>query len=142
MKMTPTILFGLALFALTLIRVPDKHKPARTHRLNSWQTLIGLVAVIAAIVIMLNPEFYALGILGDSAFFDLLVLAITCQLHVVSSRISSGVAAGFCTVKRFVKFRIFKTRTVMPFMFADVVVTVQSVIPPLLRGADPRDGGI
>ena len=77
---------------------------------------------------MMNPEFYALGILGDSAFFDLLVLAITCQLHTLSSRICSHVVAGFCMVKRFLRFRIFVTQTVMLLILADIVETIQKVI--------------
>jgi hypothetical protein len=128
MQTTPSIIFGLALFAYASIWVPDKYKPTWTHRLGSWQTLIGLVAVIAAILIMMNPEFYALGILGDSAFFDLLVLAITCQLHMFSSRIWSHIVAGFCMAKRFVRFRIFVTQTVMLFVLADIVATVQKVV--------------
>ena len=128
MQMTPTIIFGLALFAFALTRLPDKYRPAWVHRFDSWQTLIGLVAVVAAIVIMMNPELYALGILGDSAFFDLLVLAIACQLHTISSRIVSHVVAGFYMVKRFMRFRIFVTQTVMLFILADIVGTVQKIV--------------
>jgi len=86
MQKTSVIIFGLALIACALTRLPDKYKPAWSHRLKSSQTLIGLVAVIMAILIVMSPEFFALGILGDSAFFDLLVLAIGLQLQTVLSR--------------------------------------------------------
>jgi hypothetical protein len=128
MHMTPTIIFGLALFVFTLARVPDKYRPAWTRRLDSWQTLIGLVAFIAAILIIMNPEFYALGIIGDSAFFDLLVLAITCQLHVISSRVWSRVMAGLCMVSRFMRFRMYVTSSMLLFVLSDMAATVQKVV--------------
>jgi hypothetical protein len=88
MQPTPTTIFGLALFACVLTRLPDKYKPTWAQRpCCSWQTLISLVAVIAAILIVMNPEFYALGILGDSAFFDFLVLAISLQMQAISTRV-------------------------------------------------------
>ena len=92
MKMTPTLLFGLALVAYALTRVPDKYRPAWTHRLNSWKALIGVVAVVMALLIVMNPEFYVLGIFGDSAFFDLLVLAIGLELQLMMSRVWRFVA--------------------------------------------------
>jgi energy-coupling factor transporter transmembrane protein EcfT len=76
MQISTTIIFGLALFVFALTFLPDKYRPTWIHRLNSWQVLIGLVAVIAATLIVMTPEFYALGILGDSAFFDLDVTSL------------------------------------------------------------------
>jgi hypothetical protein len=128
MQSTPSIIFGLALFACALARVPDKYRPAWTHRLNSWQTWLGLVAFMAAILIIMNPEFYALGVLGDSAFFDLLVLAITCQLHMILSRVWSRVVAGLCMVKRFMRFRICVTSSMLLFVLSDMAATVQKVV--------------
>jgi hypothetical protein len=81
------LIFGFALFAYALSRVPDKYKPVWSLHLKSWRTLIGLIAVILAFLIVINPEFYALGILGDSTFFDLLVLAIGIQLQVILCRV-------------------------------------------------------
>lgn len=103
--MTPAIVFGLALFACLLTQVPDKYKPAWSHRLKSWQALVGLVAVIVAILIVVNPEFYALGILGDSAFFDLLVLAISFQLQLLGSRAWCLAAAGLVKTLRGLSLR-------------------------------------
>ncbi len=99
MKMTPTLLFGLALVAYALTRVPGKYRPAWMHRLNSWQVLLGVVAVVMALLIVMNPEFYVLGIFGDSAFFDLLVLAISVELQVVMSRVWRFVAARITRVR-------------------------------------------
>jgi hypothetical protein len=43
--------------------------------------VLGVVAAILALLILLNPEFLALGFLGDAAFFDMLVLAMSLQMH-------------------------------------------------------------
>jgi hypothetical protein len=128
MQMTPAIIFGLVLFVFALACVPDKYRPAWTRRLGSWQTLIGLVAFIAAILIIMNPEFYALGILGDSAFFDLLVLAITCQLCVISSRVWSRVVAGLYMVSRFMRLQMYVTSSMLLFVLSDVAATVQKAV--------------
>ena len=128
MQMTPTSIFGLALFAYALTCVPDKYRPAWTHRLGSWQTLIGLVAVIAAILIVMNPEFYALGILGDSAFFDLLVLAISIQLQVLLSRIGVHIVAVLAKTIRFINLRIHVNYMVMVLAVDGIVSMIQKVL--------------
>jgi hypothetical protein len=50
---------------------------------KGWQKVLGVVAAIMALLIVLNPEFLALGILGDTAFFDLIVLALSLQMHML-----------------------------------------------------------
>lgn len=127
MQITPVIIFALALFAYALTRAPDQHKPAWTHRLNSWQTLISLIAVIAAILIVMNPEFYALGIVGDSAFFDLLVLAISLQLQTILSRVWRHVVAGSSIIARFVRLRAYVTCAMLLFIFADIISLAQKI---------------
>jgi len=127
MQIPPTIMFGLALFVFTMTFLPDKYRPTWIHRLNSWQVLIGLVAVISATLIVMTPEFYALGILGDSAFFDLLVLAISLQLQMIGSRIWHYVVLGFTPIIRFASWRLYATCTALLFIFADIVFTVQKV---------------
>jgi hypothetical protein len=124
-QISPTIIFGLALFVFALSFLPDKYRRTWIHRLTSWQMLIGLVAVIVASVIIATPEFYALGILGDSAFFDLLVLAISFQLRGIGSLVWRYVVLGFSPIKRFAAFRIYATSTALLFIFAEIVSTVQ-----------------
>jgi hypothetical protein len=126
MQVSPNIIFGLA-FVLVLAFLLDKYRPSWIHRLTSWQMLIGLVAVIVATVIVTTPEFYALGILGDSAFFDLLVLAISFQLRGIGSLVWRYVVLGFSPIKRFAAFRIYVTSTALLFILAEVVSTVQKV---------------
>jgi hypothetical protein len=56
------------------------------RQLTGWQKVFGVLAVIAAVVIVANPEFICLGLLGDATFFDLLVLGLTLQLHGLAAR--------------------------------------------------------
>src|SRR5882724_2438986 len=105
MQVSPTIIFGLALFVSVLALLPDKYRPTWINRLTLWQVLIGLVAVIIATVIVMTPEFYALGILGDSAFFDLLVLAISFQLRGIGLLVWRYIVLGFTPIQRFVNWR-------------------------------------
>jgi hypothetical protein len=128
MQVSPTIIFGLALFVFVLAFLPDKYRPTWIHRLTSWQVLIGLVAVIMATVIVMTPEFYALGILGDSAFFDLLVFAISFQLRGIGSLVWRYVVLGFSPILRFTAFRIYATSAAVLFIFAEVVSTAQKVV--------------
>ena len=128
MQMTPIIIFGLTLFACALTLEPDKHKPAWPQRLNAWQILIGIVAIIMAILIVMNPEFYALGILGDSAFFDLLVLAISCQLQVLGFRVWDYIASGFSKTMRFTRWRIYVSCTMVFLFFAEIGWSLQNAM--------------
>jgi hypothetical protein len=127
MQISPDILFGLALFAFALGILPDKYRPVWIHRLTSWQLLIGLVALVVATLIVITPEFYALGILGDSAFFDILVLAITFQLRGIGSLVWRYVVLGVGPVKRFARWRMYATGTVLLFIFVEIGSTVQKV---------------
>ncbi len=128
MQISPTTIYGLALLVFALAFLPDKYRPTWIHRFNSWQVLIGLLAVIIATLIVMTPEFYALGLLGDSTFFDLLVLAISFQLRGIGALVWRYIDLGFSQIRRFVRFRIFVTRTVMLFILADFVETVQKIV--------------
>jgi len=127
MQVSPNILIGLTVLAFALAFLPDKYRPTWIHRLTSWQMLLGLVAAIVATLIVLTPEFYALGILGDSAFFDLLVLAISFQLRGIVSWIWRYFDLGFRPVKRFVRFRAYAVSTMLLFLFAGIISIAQKV---------------
>ena len=81
MQAMPTILFGLAILAYASSLLPNRVKSARSEPLKWWQKLAGIVAFILVVMIALNPEFLAWGLLGDTAFFDLFVLLISLQLQ-------------------------------------------------------------
>jgi hypothetical protein len=94
MQLTPIIL-AFVILACGLAQASGKFKPAHFRPLTGWQKLAGAVALIVALLIVLNPEFLALGLLGDTAFFDLLVLAITLQLQGLGTRAWRSVSATF-----------------------------------------------
>lgn len=81
--MQPTTVFLLVLMMLAYARTrsPGKTRHAWLQQFGGWQRVFGTVAVVMALFIVLNPEFYALGLLGDSAFFDMLALALALQMH-------------------------------------------------------------
>jgi hypothetical protein len=70
----------LVLLACTYLR-SDRMKPAWSVHLKGWRKIFGLFAFIAALLIVMNPEFLALGVLGDTALFDVLVVALGLQMH-------------------------------------------------------------
>ncbi|HTV41562.1 MAG TPA: hypothetical protein VMF08_13350 [Candidatus Sulfotelmatobacter sp.] len=128
MHLTPTTIIGLALFGFVLALLPDKYKPKWIYRLNWWQMLIGLIAVVAAIVILATPEFCALGLLGDSTFFDILVLAISIQLQVILSRIGvRAVSAVKWTIRRMVIMAM-----LLAMAAQDMAAVAQKVVHRLL----------
>src|SRR5262245_48115031 len=73
------MLLLLALIAFALDRASRKLNLAR--ELKWWKRPAVWLAILIAVLILATPEFSALGLLGDSAFFDLLVLLISLQLR-------------------------------------------------------------
>ena len=69
------------MFIFASARSPNKAKPTWFQHLRGWQRLLGVLAAILTLLIVLNPEFLALGFLGDAAFFDMMVLALSLQMH-------------------------------------------------------------
>ena len=85
MHNAPIILVALALLAYAFSR-SNRIKPAWSQHLTGWRKIFGLAAFIGAVLILINPEFLALGLLGDTAFFEMLVLALSSQMHVFAIR--------------------------------------------------------
>jgi hypothetical protein len=128
MHVNPATIIGFALFVFALAMVPVKYKPAWIYRLSWWQMLIGLIATASALLIVMNPEFLALGLLGDSAFFDILVLAIGIQLQTILARMGVYVLAGGKRMLRYINLHFCVTCTMLAFIFADVVWAVQRAV--------------
>ena len=97
MDTAPIILLALALLAYAVSR-SNRIKPAWSQRLTGG--IFGLAAFIGAVLILINPEFLALGLLGDTAFFELLVLALSSQMHVFFTRAFHRCADVLCGVMR------------------------------------------
>ena len=81
MRKATVILLILALAVAAPARL-KRSKPAWFRNLKGWHKILGLVAVLLAVGVILNPDLLALGLLGDSAFFDMLILALSVQMLV------------------------------------------------------------
>jgi hypothetical protein len=88
---------GLAILLLSLGLAALAHRRLkRSNRqwfrnLKGWQKWLGLLAIL----VILNPEFLALGLLGDSAFFDMLALALSVQMLVSVRLVWHKLSIGF-----------------------------------------------
>src|SRR4026208_1140229 len=92
MQSTVLIFVALILLACALSR-SSRMEPVWSQHLKGWQKVFVVAAVIIALLILINPEFLALGLLGDTAFFDMLVLALSLQMHMLVVRVWQRCAA-------------------------------------------------
>ena len=130
--MTSGILLGLAILAFAFNRVRNKTKPVQPQRLKWWKTLVHVVAVILAVLVVLNPEFLALGILGDTAFFDLLVLLLSLQLQTLGAQVWGCVAGMFSGIMRWWTPRLSYLLIISAFAAVGTAVsTVQKIVQRL-----------
>jgi hypothetical protein len=81
MQKVTIILLGIALLVYTLKRAPNPAKPIRFPHLRGWQKIFGVLAAVATLLIILNPEFLALGLIGDTAFLEMFIFALSLQMH-------------------------------------------------------------
>jgi uncharacterized membrane protein YkgB len=89
MQRTLLILLGLAVIAFTFTR-------KRSQPLRGSQKLFGVIAVVCTVLILLQPEFLALGLLGDTAFFEMLVLALSLQMYTYAVQSTRVFVAVLC----------------------------------------------
>lgn len=78
-KTTVMLLFGLGVAALAFARL-QRSQRGPFRNLKGWQKVLGLLAILMAIIVILNPDLLALGLLSDSTFFDMLALALSVQM--------------------------------------------------------------
>lgn len=81
MQPTLNILIILAILAYMRIRRANRLNALTFERLRWWQKLVAVVALLCVLLIAINPEFWALGLLGDTTFFDLFVVLLTIQFQ-------------------------------------------------------------
>jgi len=127
MTTTNMILIGLAILACAVARAPKKGKPAWSQHLQGWQKIFGVVAVVLTVLILINPELLALGLLGDTAFFDLLVLAMSLQLQSVAVRAWGFLREGISRTMRFMLWRLSVCSSLMILVFAPVGEMVTAI---------------
>jgi hypothetical protein len=76
-----TILLWAALLGYVINRGSDRLKAVPHQHRTWWQRPLVLLALLVALLIVSTPEFFALGLIGDSTFFDLLVLLISLEFQ-------------------------------------------------------------
>ncbi len=86
MDRTTIILLGLGIIVFARIRSSSLAKPTWLQHFKGRQKILGVVAAILTLLILLNPELLALGLLGDAAFVDIMILGLSLQLHMLASR--------------------------------------------------------
>lgn len=103
--MNSKVIILLGILMLCAFSRPEQRRGFTWLReLTGVQKVFGVLALVFAIIIMANPEFICLGLLGDTAFFDLFVLALSLQLHGWASRLWHGTVASFCKWFGWLKF--------------------------------------
>jgi hypothetical protein len=70
-------------FAYAFVRLASRLESVTSGRLKWWQRLVSVVALMMVVLIAANPEFWALGLLGDTAFLDLFVLLMCIQMQMI-----------------------------------------------------------
>jgi hypothetical protein len=80
------IFVGSVLVVRAQNRMRTQSKSRWFSHLAGWQKLFGVVALAFALVVVINPEFIVLGLVGDTAFFDMLVFMLALQGHALVAR--------------------------------------------------------
>jgi uncharacterized membrane protein YkgB len=103
--------------------------------LNGWQKLFGLIAVIMAVLILMNPDFLALGLLGDTTFFDVLVMALSLQMLVFVQWAWRSLSTAFFKSTRWIPIPSAGLRCLLAIWavaFGSAVSAVQKVVHRIL----------
>ena len=65
---------------------------------SRWPFVV--IAVVATMLMMLIPEVAALGLFADAAFFDIMVFALSLQMHQFAIRACRGLMTGLVRLLR------------------------------------------
>jgi hypothetical protein len=128
MSNTTGIVIGAAILFLACTRMSRRATRAASLGLDSWYKVLGFVAVIIALFIIISPEFLALGFLGDTAFFDLLVLLLSLQLQSILVQARSWVADQVTKVICW----MLAPRTIY-LLFLATLITIQDLVSATAR---------
>lgn len=83
--------------------MPEKSSPLGRWKRLSWRTLLGVVAAVALIILVVNPELAALGFLFDPVLLDVAIVLFGTQLLLFNGQIRSFFAATCSSVMRRLK---------------------------------------
>jgi hypothetical protein len=129
------LLSAVAIVAHVLNRKSARGIPPHFQQLQGWQKLLGLVAMILALLIILNPEFLALGLVGDAAFFDVLVLLLSLQFQTIAARAWHCVCALSSTVGRMLIARMSLSFVAIAVALAPIGTVVAAIRKALQNGS-------
>ena len=129
------ILFAILVWGTTQKRhasLPLSAEPA-----NPLQQLCTLLAFVAGLLIILNPEFLALGLLTDASFFDLLIVLLSVQLQFNAARAWDFLSAILSRVMRLISARLHLTFSVLALTLEQVGHAFCAMYKALRQGRQP-----
>ena len=127
MRIQPIILFGLVALVCAVIQSAQRTKLARCPHLKGWQKLFGVVAFILVVVVLINPEFLAVGLVGDTAFFDVFVLLLSFLLQMIAVRAWHFVCAAFLSIMRAMLMRPALSSLMFLLIFASLTDVLSAI---------------
>lgn len=75
------------------IHMPEKSSPAGRPKRRWWRALLGVVAALALVVLVMNPELAALGFLFDPILLDVALVLFGTQLVLFNGQIRTFLTA-------------------------------------------------
>jgi hypothetical protein len=80
------------------IQMPEKSFPAGRWKRRWWRTLLGVVAAVALVMLVMNPELAALGFLFDPIVLDVAIMFLGTQLLLFNGHIRTFLIATYSSV--------------------------------------------
>jgi len=83
--------------------MPEKSSPMDRWKRLRWRILLGVVATVALVMLVLNPELAALGFLFDPIVLDIAILFLGTQLLLFHGQIRTFLTATYSSIVRRLK---------------------------------------
>ena len=83
--------------------MPEKSSPKGRWKRLSWRTLLGVVATVALVILVVNPELAALGFLFDPIVLDVAIVFLGTQVLLFNGQIRAFVTATRSSIVRRLK---------------------------------------
>jgi hypothetical protein len=89
--------------------------------------LFGVLAFILVVLVVINPEFLALGLVGDTAFFEAFVLLLGLQFQSVATRAWHFARTAFTSMMRAMGPRLRLDFAMLLLIFAPIADVLASI---------------
>lgn len=73
--------------------MPEKSSPVGRAKRRWWRTLLGVIAAVALVVLVVNPELAALGFLFDPILLDMALVIFGTQLVLFNGQLRTFLTA-------------------------------------------------